>query len=194
MRRPRGGDERSSPSRAAPGLRPGTLGSPARSSLTAGREACPRLFDKAAQKGPASKQAGGRVKRSVRKRGPAPNRRRDGAPRGATCRRRHVTKYMARRLARHPLDLSRGAEMEDGVPGAAKNTGGGALANASSFRGASHKRVYARLRRAMASEPGIQRRRHCANFWIPGPAQMRRPGMTGDQLLKCLLSFKLCAW
>src|ERR1019366_6542328 len=30
-------------SRAAPGLRPGTLRSPARSSLTAGREACPRL-------------------------------------------------------------------------------------------------------------------------------------------------------
>ena len=36
MRRPRAGDERSSRSRAAPGLRPGALRPPARSSLTAG--------------------------------------------------------------------------------------------------------------------------------------------------------------
>jgi hypothetical protein len=36
---------------------------------------------------------------------------------------------MTRRLARHPLGFSRGTEEEDGVPGAAKNTGGGALAN-----------------------------------------------------------------
>jgi hypothetical protein len=35
---------------------------------------------------------------------------------------------MTRRLARHPLDFLRGEEMDYGVPGAANNTGGGALA------------------------------------------------------------------
>jgi hypothetical protein len=43
MRRPRAGDERSSRAWAAPGLRPGALRPPARSSLTAGRQASPRL-------------------------------------------------------------------------------------------------------------------------------------------------------
>ena len=48
--------------------------------------------------------------------------------------------------------------MDDGVPGAAKNTGGGALASLSlpcKGRVASHKRVYARLRRAMARRVGF---------------------------------------
>src|ERR1019366_8199646 len=35
---------------------------------------------------------------------------------------------MTRRLARHPLDLCGGRKRDYGVPGAAKNTGGGALA------------------------------------------------------------------
>src|ERR1035437_7180827 len=84
VRRPRAGDETPPPpsSRAAPGLRPGTLRSPARSWLTAGRQPCPRLLDKVAQKGPASKEPQGEAKRNVRKRGPALSRRRDGAPRG----------------------------------------------------------------------------------------------------------------
>jgi hypothetical protein len=177
------------------GAPPGDTRIPREELADGGPRGLSEAFRQGRPKGASVEKAGGRVKRSVRKRGPAPNRRRVWR-----AERRHVPEtardkvQRPRRLARHPLDLSRGAEMEDGVPGAAKNTAGGALANASSFRGASHKRVYTRLRRAMASEPGIQRRRHCANFWIPGPAQMRRPGMTGDQLLKCLLSFKLCAW
>ena len=46
-----------------------------------------------------------------------------------------------------------------------------------SFRGASKKRVYARLRRAMASEPGIQ----IQNVYIgldSGSGLSGRPGMT----------------
>src|SRR6185437_13403978 len=46
MRRPRAGDERSSCTRAAPGLRPGTLGSPARSWLTAARCGLPEVRKK----------------------------------------------------------------------------------------------------------------------------------------------------
>ena len=54
------GDETHPPSpRAAPGLRPGTLRSPARSWLTAGRAACPRLKGAAAQKGLRSRASGG---------------------------------------------------------------------------------------------------------------------------------------
>jgi hypothetical protein len=37
-----------------------------------------------------------------------------------------------------------------------------------SFRGARHKRVYARLRRAMARKPGIHK--HRQGLWIPDPA------------------------
>ena len=92
MRRPRAGDERSSRTRAAPGLRPGILRSPARSSLTAGPARPVRYRDGAVtRKAPRSPGRGG-AKRFPEKRGPAPKGERcDGAPRGATCRKRYVT-------------------------------------------------------------------------------------------------------
>ncbi len=59
--------------RAAPGFRPGTLGSPARSSLTAGRCGLPEAAKATALEArPFASQ--GRTKRKVRKRGPAPER------------------------------------------------------------------------------------------------------------------------
>jgi len=69
-----------------------------------------------------------------RKRGPDAVRRRDGAPRGARISPdahapQGADPKMLRRSALHPLDLFEGDEKGDyGVPGAAKNTGGGALA------------------------------------------------------------------
>jgi hypothetical protein len=73
MRRPRGGDERPSPSRAAPGLRPGALGPPARSSLTvvgsAGRVGvAARQADEANWRQDSERHA----RSQSRKRGPAP--------------------------------------------------------------------------------------------------------------------------
>jgi hypothetical protein len=81
------------------GLRPGTLGCPARSSLTAW-----------ALWGPG------------RKRGPDAVQRRDGAPRGARIlqKRMRKTEVLVRRSVLHPLDWSRGNGREDGVPGAAR--------------------------------------------------------------------------
>ena len=65
---------------------PGTLRSPARSSLTAGRQACPRLCDNAAQKGPAANE---------------PEARRNGASESAARRRNDVA--TERRTALRPL-------------------------------------------------------------------------------------------
>src|ERR1019366_9093835 len=105
MRRPRAGDERSSRTRAPPGLRPGAaLRPPARSSLTAGANARQKA--------------------------------RPGAVWTLRWRaeRRHT---FARRCDLRPNDAPlgapsphflRGEEMDFGAPGAAKNTGGGALA------------------------------------------------------------------
>ncbi len=125
MRRPRGGDERSSPSRAAPG--------PARRPLGAARE---ELADggplrlargsqgAATQKG-SQLRAGGKAKRNAGKRGPASEgERRDGAPRGATCRQRHCDlSAMAAPLGAPSPRFMRGSEGEYGLPGAAKEYG-----------------------------------------------------------------------
>ncbi len=84
-------------------------------------------------------------------------------------------------LARGEKACPRAGGEDDGLPGAAKNTGGGALASPV----IPGREPQARLRASStryASEPGIQRCRHCAGFWIPGPALMRRPGMTMDGL------------
>ena len=129
MRRPRGGDERSSRTRAAPRLRPGPLGVPARSSLTAAGEAGRVGSERLSACGGRGAERAERPARSrSRKRGPAPEERR----RVWRAERRHVPETVrdyvqtTRRLARHPLDISRGEEREDGLPGAAKNTGGDA--------------------------------------------------------------------
>ena len=61
-----------------------------------------------------------------RKRGPAPKKRRHGAPRGARVLRQRAhgkTEDWLRLAALHPLGLSEGAGREDGVPGAAKEYG-----------------------------------------------------------------------
>src|SRR5664280_1377483 len=84
MRRLRAGDERNPPSsRAAPGLRLGTLGSPARSWLTAGHQACPRLERRGHPKGAGVSE---------------PEARRNGASESAARRRNDVA--MERRTAR----------------------------------------------------------------------------------------------
>ena len=84
----------------------------------------------ATQKG-SQLRAGGKAKRNVRKRGPAPEgERRRGAPRGARILRKRMRHdgRLVRRLALHPLDWSRGKRrprsggMDDGVPGAAQIT------------------------------------------------------------------------
>src|ERR1700690_1215897 len=127
MRRPRAGDERSSRTRVAPGLRPGALRPPARSSLTAGREACPRFSEKAAQKGPASREPQGKAETERQKARP-------GAVTTLRWRaeRRHT---FARGCDLRPNDAPlgapsprflRGKERSYGVPGASKNTGVGA--------------------------------------------------------------------
>jgi hypothetical protein len=96
--------------RAAPGLRPGTLGSPARSSLTAGREACPRLVVPLA---PARGHA-----REPRQGETAGQKARPGAGKTPLMERREApasfkrgcgkTERLVRRSVLHPLDLSRG--------------------------------------------------------------------------------------
>ena len=65
-----------------------------------------------------------------RKRGPAPTKRRHGAPRGprALQKRARQNGILVRLAALHPLGLSEGAGREDGVPGAAKEYGRRALA------------------------------------------------------------------
>jgi hypothetical protein len=89
-----------------------------------GRKACPRLERRGHPKGASVERAGGRTKRRVRKRGPAPYRRCDGAPRGAhTFARRCDYDTMTRPSARHPLAFAGRRKREDGVPGAAKNAG-----------------------------------------------------------------------
>ena len=125
MRRPRGGDERSSPTRAAPGPRPGILRSPARSSLTAvgsaGRVGSPFHPWRVA----AAKDRKARQELS-RKRGPAPEgERRDGAPRGARILRKRMRQdgRLVRRSVLHPLAFCGERNNDDGLPGAAKNTG-----------------------------------------------------------------------
>src|ERR1700688_1012202 len=92
-RRLRGARVRSSRPRAAPGLRSGghTM-TPARSSLTAARKACPRLLDVVTQKGPASKE---------------PEARRNSLSESAAPRRQDAT--MGRKAA-PPLGFGRGTK------------------------------------------------------------------------------------
>src|SRR5674476_215879 len=111
------------------GLRPGTLRSPARSWLTAGRQSCPRPATRGHRKWwPPLAKPQGKVKRPVRKRGPAPKENVAMARREAPHLppRRCAHDSMTRRSARHPLDLFGGRKKDYGVPGAAKNTGEGA--------------------------------------------------------------------
>ena len=75
-----------------------------------------------------------RANAGFKKRGPGDRNRRDGAPRGAHPSPRVPALRQARivrmRLAAlHPLGMAEGDRREDGLPGAAKNTGGGALAS-----------------------------------------------------------------
>ena len=109
MRRPRAGDERSSRSRAAPGLRPGAIRPPARSSLTAGREACPRFDGAAAQKGLRPKAEGGRTEGQKARPG-AVTTLRWRAERRHTFARRCDQDCMTRPSARHPLDIFSGVD------------------------------------------------------------------------------------
>ena len=51
--------------------------------------------------------------------------------------------------------------------------------------GRAHKRVYARLRRAMAREPGIQMVSDCSGFRVR--LLRNRPGMTEGYLMNWLL-------
>src|SRR6185437_16976288 len=124
MRRPRAGDERSSCTRAAPGLRPGSLGTPARSWLTAGRCGLPEA----------------RKERLTRKAPRALSWRQDKTDPESAARRRSENAAMARREAPRvrkgtctdcndaPLGAPsprflRGQGREDGVPRAAKEQG-----------------------------------------------------------------------
>ena len=135
MRRPRAGDERSPQLPGGAGAPPGGTTTPCEELADGGPQGLPEAPDAAAQKGPRrkSRRQGETDRQKAR---PGAVRRRDGAPRGATCRRRHVTK--------RPIDAPLGAPSprflrgderpreggEDyGVPGAAKNTGDGACAD-----------------------------------------------------------------
>src|ERR1039458_9242709 len=99
MRRPRAGDERSSRTRAPPGLRPGALRPPARSSLTAGANARQKARPGAVW--------------TLRWR----------AERRHTFARRCDLRPNDAPLGAPSPHFLRGEEMDFGVPGAAKNMG-----------------------------------------------------------------------
>ena len=110
--------------RAAPGLRPGSLGTPARSWLTAGRQGLPEARKKRlTRKAPrASSQRQGETERQKARPGAVWTLRwraeRRHVP--ATARARPT---MTRRLARHPLAFCEGRRRDDGVPAPLKNRG-----------------------------------------------------------------------
>ena len=125
------------PSRAAPGLRPGALRPPARSSLTAGREACPRLARSGHPKGAATQsRRQGETERQKARPGAV------WTPRWSAERRprswqqeRGKAERLVRRSVLHPLALRAGkkqvptkAGKDDGAPRAAKNRGDDACA------------------------------------------------------------------
>jgi hypothetical protein len=74
------------------GAPPGDTTIPCEELADGSPQGLPEVLRRGRPKGASVERAGGRAKRRVRKRGPAPQRRRDGAPRGATPSQEGVTK------------------------------------------------------------------------------------------------------
>src|ERR1035441_1943560 len=120
MRRPRAGDERTPKLPGGAGVPPGGTTTPrARSSLTAGRQACPRLEGAAAQKGPRPRAEGSRSGTQEARPGAVMTLRWRAERRHTFARRGDLQPNDAPIGAPSPRFL-RGTEREYGVPGAFK--------------------------------------------------------------------------
>jgi hypothetical protein len=125
---PAGVAKRRSRTRATPGLRPGSLGTPARSLA----DGWPLWLARGSmglwppKRGLSPELKARRA--ATEKRGPAPNERRDGAPRGAHQSQRVPTPQgvetkRMRFIGAPSPRFARGEKRKTGLPGAAKNTG-----------------------------------------------------------------------